>query len=76
MPALTLALTSTPNTSKKVIILDVKVDETKKIVKRKKHFWVVNVLKESIGTTSITKYILDLEVNLTISKLLVSAPAV
>lgn len=48
----------------------------KKTVKRKKHPTVVEVLKKSVGVTMITKRILDLEVNLTIGKLFVFAPAV
>lgn len=49
---------------------------TKKGFERKRHPRVVNVLKESVGVTTITKRILDLEVSLTVEKLLASAPTV
>lgn len=55
---------------------DAEAITTKKTVETKRHPHVVNVLKESVGTTTITKHILDLDVNLTIGKLLTSAPAV
>lgn len=45
-------------------------------VERKKNPRVVNVLKESGGTTTIIKRILDLGVNFTIGELLASATAV
>ncbi|MCJ1348653.1 hypothetical protein MMC31_006886, partial [Peltigera leucophlebia] len=48
----------------------------KKNVERKRHPRVVEVLKESVGATMITKRILDLGVNLTVGKLLASASAV
>lgn len=43
---------------------------------KKTHSQVINVLKESVGATTITKRILDLRVNLTVGKLLASALAV
>lgn len=55
---------------------DVKVGELRKTVKKKKHLQVVNMLKKSVGATTITKCILDLEVNLAISELLASVPAI
>lgn len=55
---------------------DVKASEPRKTVERKKHPQVVNALKESVDATMITKCILDLGVNLTVSKLLASTPAV
>ena len=48
----------------------------KKDLERKRHPRVVNVLKESVGATTITKRILDLGVSLTLEELLASAPAV
>ena len=48
----------------------------RKNAERKKNIRVVNVLKESGGSTTITKRILDLGVNFTIGELLASAPAV
>ena len=49
---------------------------TRKSVEKRKHPRVVNVLKESVGATTITKRILDLGVSLTVGELLASAPAV
>ena len=54
---------------------DVEGSQVKKSIERKKHPHVVNVLKESIGATTIPKHILDLGVNLTIGELLASARA-
>ena len=45
----------------------------KKIIEYQKHPKIIESLKESIKAIIITKYILDLEVNLTASKLLVFA---
>lgn len=50
--------------------------ELKKTIEKKKHLRIVNILKESVGATTITKRILDLRLNLTIDELLASAPAV
>ena len=55
---------------------DEEVTKPKKQVERKKHPRVINVLKEVVGATTITKLILDLEVNLTVGELLVSAPVI
>ena len=55
---------------------DVEGTTAKKTVERKKHPRIVNILKESVGATTITKRILDLGVNLTVGELLASAPAV
>ncbi len=55
---------------------DAEASEPKKVVERKKHPRVVNMLKESVSATTITKRILDLGVNLTVGELLASAPAV
>ena len=49
---------------------------SKKNVERKKHPRVVNILKETVGATTITKRILDLGISLTVGKLLASALAV
>lgn len=59
MPALTLTLTLTPNLPQKAAMLDAKASESKTIVEKKKHSQVINVLKESIDTTTITKRILN-----------------
>lgn len=52
---------------------DTKAGEPKKRLERKKHLQIVNMLKKSIGVTTITKGILDLEINLTVKELLASA---
>ena len=57
-------------------MLDADMAMAKKSVERKKHFRVVNILKEFIRVTIIRKRILDLEVNLIVGKLLAFAPAV
>lgn len=57
-------------------MLDTDTAMCKKSVKRKKHSQFVNILKESVGATIITKQILDLRVSPTVSKLLASTPAV
>lgn len=54
------------NPFQEVAMLDVKANKLKRIVKRKKHLRVVNVLKEFVDATTITKRILDLKVNLTV----------
>lgn len=48
----------------------------KKTIERKKHPCNVNILKKSVGTTTIIKRILDLSVNLIVGKLLASVPAI
>lgn len=55
---------------------DMEISKLKKTIERNKHLQIVNVLKESIETITITKHILDLGVNLTIGKSLASAPAI
>lgn len=50
--------------------------KVKKTVERKKHSCNVNILKESVGTTTIIMRILDLSVNLIVGKLLASVPAI
>lgn len=45
-----------------------KIIATKKTVKKKKHPCVINILKESVKATTITKHILDLGVNLMLNK--------
>lgn len=55
---------------------DVKASELKKAIKRKKHPRIINVLKEFVGATIITKRILNLGMNLTTAELLASALAV
>lgn len=48
----------------------------KKPIEEKKYLQVINILKESVWTTTITKCILNFEVNLTIGKLPTSALAI
>lgn len=48
----------------------------KKSLKCKRHSWVVNILKELVRAITITKYILNLRVSLTIEKLLALVLAV
>lgn len=55
---------------------DAEVGKPKKTFEKKKHPRVVNVFEESIGATIITKRILDLDINLTVSVLLALAPAI
>lgn len=57
-------------------MLDTEVDKPRKAVERKKHSWVINILKESVSTTTIINHILDLGVNLTTGELLVSTLAI
>ena len=70
------APTPTPLAVPEEVMPDVEGSQVKKSIERKKHPRVVNVLKESVGATTITKRILDLGVNLTVGELLASAPAV
>lgn len=71
----TLVPAPTPNFSQETAIQDVEASEPRRMVERKKYLEVVNMLKESVGATTITKRILDLGVNLTVGELLASAPA-
>lgn len=57
-------------------MLDAEVSKTKKIIQRKKHPQVINMLKQSVGAITITKRIIDLEINLTISMTQILAPAI
>ena len=59
-----------------IAIPDADMATTKKSVEKKRHSQVVNVLKESIGATTITKRISDLRVSLIVGELLASTPAV
>ena len=76
VPTLTPAPVSAPKPSQEAAMPDAEAGEPRRTVEKKKHPRVVNVLKESVGATTITKHILDLGVNLTIGKLLASAPTV
>lgn len=58
------------------VMPDVEAIATNKIIERKRHPCMVNILKVSIGATIITKRILDLGRNLMVDKLLASAPVV
>lgn len=57
-------------------MLDIEAGELRKIVEKKKYLLIVNILKEFIDATNITKRILDLGINLTIEKLLALALAI
>ena len=70
LPAPIPISTSIPNLSQKAAMPDTKSGKPKETVERKKHLQVVNILKESIGAMIMTKRILNLEVNLTVSELL------
>lgn len=63
-------------TAQEKIMPDAESTLIKKTVENKKHPQVVNVLKECMGTTTITNRILDSDVNLTFGKLPASAPAI
>lgn len=76
MSAPTLALVSALSLSQKTAMLDAEAGEPKKTVKKKKYSQVVNVLKESVRATTITKRILDLRINLIVGDLLASVSAV
>ena len=70
------APTPTPLAVPEEVMPDVEESKVKKSIERKKHFYIVNVLKESVRATTITKRILDLGINFTVGKLLAFAPAV
>lgn len=53
-----------------------KLLQLKKMVEKKKYQYFVNVLKESLRAATITKRILEFEVNLMVDELLVSALAI
>lgn len=57
-------------------MLDTNTTTAKKTVEKKKHSQIINVLKKFVRATTITKNILDLEINFTNGKLLVFALAV
>ncbi len=66
----------TLSTAPKTAMPDADTAINKKSVERKKYPQVINVLKESVGATTITKRILDLGISLTVGELLASIPAV
>lgn len=49
---------------------------TKKIIERKTHRCIINILKEFVEATIIIKHILNLGINLMVDKLLTLAPAI
>ena len=55
---------------------DTNIVISKKNIERKRHLQVINILKESIKATTITKEILDLEISLIVGKLLAFVLAV
>lgn len=63
MPVPISFLISTSNLSKKATMPDTGASKLKKTVEKKKHPRVVNVLKDSMSDTNITKCILNLGVN-------------
>lgn len=54
-------------------MLNMETSESKKIIKKKKYLQNFNILKKFIRVMTITNHILNLEINLTIGKLLVLA---
>lgn len=76
MLTLTPASALTLNFSQEMAMPNTEISKLKKTIERKKHLQVINVLKNSVQVTTITKYILNLWGYLTISKLLVLVPAV
>lgn len=60
LPAPTLLLASTLYPFQKAVMLDVDIGEPKTILKKKNYPKVVNVLREFVDATTITKHILDL----------------
>ena len=76
IPALTPAPALTPTLSQKAAMPDAETSKPKKAMERKKHPWIINVLKEFAGAMTIIKRIFDLRINLTVGKLLASAPVV
>lgn len=73
LPATAFTSTATPFAVPDKFMPEVEEDQLKKSIKRKKHPRVVNVLKQSVGATTITKRIRDLGINLTVGELLASA---
>lgn len=69
MSILLLSLFSTSNPSKNAIMPDLEAFKFTKIVKKEKYLQIINVLKDFFCTMTITKYILNLELSLTIRKL-------
>lgn len=51
-------------------------NQVKKSIERKKYSYIINILKKFVETTIITKHILNLKINFTISKLLIFASTV
>lgn len=74
-PVLTLLL-ATHFIVLETTMLNADIGIAKKNAEKKRHPQVINVLKESIGATTIIKRILDLGVSLKVGKLLLSASAV
>ena len=54
------------------VIPDIDISTIKKNIVKKKHFGMVNVLRKSIGTTTITMQTFDLGVSFTVGELLAS----
>lgn len=73
MQAPTSVTISISNLSQKAAMPNIEANELQMTVEKKKHPQVINILKKSVGATTITKNILDLEINLIIDKLIASA---
>lgn len=56
-------------------MLDTNMAIIKKCVKKRKYSQIINILKELVEAIIITKNILNLEINIVVSKLLASALA-
>lgn len=67
---------TTPSVIPKIAIPNVNIIMAKKNMEKKRHLWVINILKKFIGAITITKCILNFRVNFIIDKLLASVLAV
>lgn len=70
-PPFALSITI-PLATPKIAMFNIDATITKKGIEIKKHSYMINVLKESVGATSIRKRILDLGISWTMCKLLTS----
>lgn len=73
IPTLLLA---TSSVAPKTVMPNVDMVQARRSVEKKIYPQVVNILKESIGVTTITNQILDLGISLTVDKLLMFALAI
>lgn len=70
------APTSTLNLPQKVTVPNIEASEPKRIVEKRKHSRIINLIKKSVGAITIIKGIINLGLNLTISELLTLSPVV